>query len=63
MRVSFRPRRLPNAELRRREYLTEAEMERMLTAAKTNRWGQGIETPPSLLTLQTWTESLGAGGV
>jgi hypothetical protein len=26
-----------------REYLTEAEMERMLTAAKTNLWG--IATP------------------
>ena len=36
---TVRPKRLPNAELRTREYLTEAEMERLLTAAKGNRWG------------------------
>jgi site-specific recombinase XerD len=33
------PKRLPNAELRTREYLTEAEMERLLRAARENRWG------------------------
>ena len=33
------PRRLPNAELRTREYLTEAEVERLMAAAKGNRWG------------------------
>ena len=33
------PRRLPNADLRTREYLTEAEVERLLTATKGNRWG------------------------
>jgi integrase len=32
-------RRRPNAELRTREYLTEAEVERLMTAAKENRWG------------------------
>jgi type 1 fimbriae regulatory protein FimB/type 1 fimbriae regulatory protein FimE len=32
-------RRRPNAELRTREYLTEAEIERLLAAAKSNRWG------------------------
>jgi integrase len=33
------PKRLPNAELRTREYLTEGEVERLLDAAKDNRWG------------------------
>jgi type 1 fimbriae regulatory protein FimB/type 1 fimbriae regulatory protein FimE len=33
------PRRKPNAELRTREYLTEPEVERLLKAAKGNRWG------------------------
>ena len=32
------PRRLPNGELRTREYLTEAEVERLMAAAKINRW-------------------------
>jgi integrase len=34
------PRRKPNVELRPREYLTEAEVERLMGAAKGNRWGQ-----------------------
>jgi integrase len=33
------PRRLPNAKLRTREFLTEAEVERLMVAAKRNRWG------------------------
>ena len=33
------PTRRPNAELRTREHLTEAEVERLMTAAKSNRWG------------------------
>ncbi len=33
------PRRLPNAKLRTPEYLTEAEVERLMAAAKRNRWG------------------------
>src|SRR5215472_4729342 len=33
------PRRLPNADLRTREHLTEAEVERLMTAARKNRWG------------------------
>jgi integrase len=33
------PKRPPNADLRTREYLTEAEVERLITAAKGNRWG------------------------
>lgn len=33
------PRRRPNADLRTREHLTEAEVERLMNAAKKNRWG------------------------
>ena len=33
------PRRPPNRHLRTREYLTEAEVERLMEAAKDNRWG------------------------
>jgi site-specific recombinase XerD len=33
------PRRRPNAKLRTREYLTEAEVERLMEGAKDNRWG------------------------
>ena len=33
------PRRLPNADLRRREYLTEAEIEQLMNATKDNRHG------------------------
>jgi type 1 fimbriae regulatory protein FimB/type 1 fimbriae regulatory protein FimE len=33
------PIRKPNAELRTREYLTEPEVERLMKAAKANRWG------------------------
>src|SRR5271169_1488984 len=33
------PKRLPNADLRTREHLTEAEVERLTAAAKKNRWG------------------------
>jgi len=33
------PRRVPNAELRTREYLTEPEVERLMKAAKANRQG------------------------
>ena len=34
------PRRVANAALRTREYLTEAEVERLIKAAKANRHGQ-----------------------
>jgi integrase len=34
------PRRVQNAELRTREYLTEAEVDRLIKAAKVNRHGQ-----------------------
>jgi integrase len=33
------PRRPPNSKLRTREYLTEAEVERLMNAARKNRWG------------------------
>ena len=33
------PRRPPNADLRTREHLTEAEVERLMLAARENRWG------------------------
>src|SRR5271154_1454579 len=33
------PLRRPNAELRTREYLTDAEVERLTDAAKANRYG------------------------
>jgi type 1 fimbriae regulatory protein FimB/type 1 fimbriae regulatory protein FimE len=33
------PKRLPNADLRTREHLTEGEVERLMGAARKNRWG------------------------
>ena len=36
---TVRPKRPPNADLRTREYLTEAEVERLMEAAKDNRYG------------------------
>ena len=36
---TVRPKRPPNRALRTREYLTEAEVERLMTAARKNRWG------------------------
>jgi integrase len=33
------PQRRPNAELRRREYLTDAEVAKLMKAAGSNRWG------------------------
>jgi type 1 fimbriae regulatory protein FimB/type 1 fimbriae regulatory protein FimE len=34
------PKRRPNADLRTREYLTEAEVDRLLRATSGNRWAQ-----------------------
>jgi type 1 fimbriae regulatory protein FimB/type 1 fimbriae regulatory protein FimE len=34
------PLRLPNSALRTREHLTLAEVEKLIEAAKRNRWGQ-----------------------
>ena len=36
---TVRPTRPPNADLRTREYLTEAEVGRLMNAVKANRWG------------------------
>ena len=33
------PKRVPNADLRTREYLTEAEVEKLMATARGNRWG------------------------
>jgi integrase len=38
------PRRVPNAELRTREYLTEAEVEKLIKAAGGNRYGHRDST-------------------
>lgn len=38
------PLRRPNAELRPREHLTEREIEKLIDAAKGNRWGQRDST-------------------
>ena len=38
-RNSHAPKRRPNADLRTREHLTEGEVERLMAAAKSNRWG------------------------
>ena len=38
------PTRRPNAELRPREHLTEREVERLIKAARSNRWGQRDST-------------------
>ena len=38
------PLRRPNAELRPREHLTEREVEKLIEAAKCNRWGQRNST-------------------
>jgi len=38
------PKRRPNADLRTREYLTQAEVERLLKATKENRWGHRDST-------------------
>jgi site-specific recombinase XerD len=38
------PRRLPNAELRTREHLTQDEVDRLIEAAKGNRWGHRDST-------------------
>jgi site-specific recombinase XerD len=41
---TVRPKRHPNADLRTREYLTEAEVERLMKAATRNRWGHRDST-------------------
>jgi len=41
---TVRPKRRPNSDLRTREYLTEAEVERLINAARKNRWGHRAAT-------------------
>jgi integrase len=36
---TVRPKRPPNSKLRTREYLTEAEVRRLMNAARKSRWG------------------------
>jgi integrase len=38
------PLRRPNAELRPREHLTQRELDKLINAAKGNRWGQRDST-------------------
>ena len=38
------PRRRPNSGFRSREHLTESEVQRLIEAAKDNRWGHRDET-------------------
>ena len=38
------PKRLPNSKLRTREYLTATEVDRLMNAAKKNRWGHRDST-------------------
>src|SRR5215469_15527 len=51
------PKRVPNAELRTREYLTEPEIERLMKAAKANRHGQRDST----MILIAFRHGLGGG--
>lgn len=48
------PRRRPNAELRTREHLTETEVEKLMQAAKGNRWGHRDST----MILVAWRHGL-----
>ena len=63
------PKRLPNADLRTREYLTEAEVERLMAAAKGNRWGHRDATMilvayrHGLRASEAGGPALGSGGV
>ena len=44
------PMRKPNAKYRSREHLTEREVEKLIDAAKDNRWGhQGQHNDPACL--------------
>ena len=50
------PRRRPNAELRTREHLTEREVEKLIEAAKGNRWGHRDGT--MILICKNWYSTL-----
>ena len=51
------PTRRPNADLRTREHLTEAEVERLMDAARKNRWGHRDAT----MVLMAYRHGLRAG--
>ena len=53
------PLRLPNSALRTREHLTLAEVEKLIEAAKRNRWGQR----DALMILLAFRHGLRAGEV
>jgi Phage integrase family len=65
---TVKPKRPPNRTLRTREYLMEAEVERLMNAAKRNRWGHpgrhdglcGLPARPA--GLRTGGPAVGAGG-
>ena len=44
------PSRRPNADIRPREHLTEREVEKLIAAARGNRWGQRDATMIALPT-------------
>ena len=48
------PLRRPNAELRPREHLTEHEIDKLVEAAKGNRWGQR-DTTMILIAFRQWS--------
>ena len=54
------PRRRPNAELRAREYLTEAEVERLISAAGANRYGHRDSTLILLALMRNSISPLGS---
>ena len=56
------PKRLPNRELRTREYLTEAEVEKLIFAAKHNRYGHRDATM-ILSRLPAWAPRQRADGL
>ena len=63
------PKRLPNAQLRSSEHLTEAEVERLMKAAGKNRWGHRDATMilvayrHGLQSLRACRSPVGSGGL
>ena len=55
------PRRRPNAELRSREHLTDAEIERLMATAWNNRWGHRDATMILVAYRHGLSEGLGKG--
>ena len=60
--ASALPRQKPNAEYRSREHLTEKEVERLIEAAKGNRWGAPRRYRPRLAKTQRASDAPGASG-